>query len=111
MRISTLAALAVALAACTPGSTPSSTRWVVLEATADTTGTRLTIVGTVHYTDVEGGVYTIKTEDGTNYDPTNLPAEFKKEGLAVEAEARRQEGMAGIHQVGPIVTLIRIRTR
>lgn len=111
MRTPTLAALAFALAACTPNSTPSATPWVVLPAVADTTGARLTIVGTVHYADLEGGVYTIKAEDGTNYDPTNLPAEFKKEGLAVEAEARKQESMAGIHQVGPIVTLIRIRNR
>ena len=100
--------LIAALAACTP---KSSTPWVVLPATADTTGSKLTIVGTVHYTEVEGGVYTIRTEDGVNYDPTNLPAEFKKEGLAVEAEARKQDAMAGIHQVGPIVTLTRIRTR
>ena len=71
----------------------------------------ITIVGTVHYSDVEGGVYTIRTDDGVSYDPTNLPAEFKKEGLAVEAEARKQDAMAGIHQVGPIVRLTRIRTR
>ena len=107
MRLPALALLAVLLAACTPKSTP----WVVLPATADTTGTKLSIVGTVHYTAIEGGVYTIRAEDGTNYDPTNLPAEFKKEGLAVEAEARKQDAMAGIHQVGPIVTLTRIRNR
>ena len=104
-------ALAVALVALVACSTPKSTPWVVLPATADTTGTKLTITGTVHYTAVEGGVYTIRTEDGINYDPTNLPAEFRKDGLAVEAEARKPETMAGIHQVGPIVTLTRIRNR
>jgi hypothetical protein len=107
MRLPAHVALALAVAACTPKSTP----WVVLPATADTTGTKLTLVGTVHYTEVEGGVYTIRTGDGISYDPTNLPAEFRKDGLAVEAEARKQETMAGIHQVGPIVTLTRIRTR
>ena len=108
MRLSALSILFAALAACTPKAT---TPWVVLPATADTTGSKLTIVGTVHYIELEGGVYTIRSEDGINYDPTNLPAEFSKEGLAVEAEARRQETMAGIHQVGPIVTLTRIRNR
>ena len=107
MRFATLAALVFVLAACSGNSKP----WVVLPAGTDTTGTRLTIVGTVHYTDVEGGVYTIRTDDGISYDPTNLPAEFRKEGLAVEADARKQENMAGIHQVGPIVTLTRIRNR
>ena len=107
MRLPALAATAFVLAACTPKPTP----WVMLPATADTTGTPLTIVGTVHYSDVEGGVYTIRTDDGVSYDPTNLPAEFKKEGLTVEAESRKQDAMAGIHQVGPIVTLTRIRTR
>jgi hypothetical protein len=107
MRRLILAALVSTLAACSP----TSTSWVVLPATADTTGTRLTIAGTVHYTDVEGGVYTIRTDDGINYDPTNLPAAFKKEGLAVEAEGRKPENMAGIHQVGPVVTLTRIRNR
>ena len=103
-----LTLLVTALAACAPKPT---TPWVVLPATADSTGSKLRIVGTVHYTEVEGGVYTIRTEDGINYDPTNLPAEFRKDGLAVEAEARKQETMAGIHQVGPIVTLTRIRNR
>jgi len=107
MRFPALAAIAFVLASCTPKSAP----WVMLPATADTTGTPLTLVGTVHYTDVEGGVYTIRSDDGVSYDPTNLPAEFKKEGLAVEAEARKQDAMAGIHQVGPIVRLTRIRTR
>jgi hypothetical protein len=102
-----LAALALALTACSPRQAP----WVVLPATADTSGAALTIVGTVHYADLEGGVYTIRTDDGTSYDPTNLPAEFKKDGLAVEADARKQDSMAGIHQVGPIVTLTRIRNR
>jgi hypothetical protein len=108
MRIHALALLAFTLAAC---NMPASNPWVVLPETADTTGTQVTIAGTVHYTDVEGGVYSIRAEDGTNYDPTNLPAEFKKDGLAVEAEARTQPAMVGINQVGPIVTLIRIRKR
>ena len=108
MRHHTVVALLVALAACAPKPTNS---WVVLPAGTDTTGVRLAITGTVHYTDIEGGVYSIRAEDGTNYDPTNLPAAFRKAGLAVEAEARRQDNMAGINQVGPIVQLIRIRTR
>lgn len=108
MRIRLVVPFLLALAAC---GAPKSNPWVVLPAAADTTGTRVTIKGTVQYTGVEGGVYSIRAEDGTNYDPTNLPPEFRKAGLAVEAEARTQPAMVGINQVGPIVSLIRIRNR
>jgi hypothetical protein len=106
MRIRPPALLLVVLAAC---SAPTSNPWVALPAAGDTAGTMVTIKGTVHYTDVEGGVYSIRAEDGTNYDPLNLPAAFKKDGLAVEAEARTQPATMGINQVGPIVALTRIR--
>lgn len=107
MRLFLLTTMAIGLAACTS----SSAQWVVLPATADTAGTNVTIIGTVRYTEIEGGAYTIKTDDGVTYDPTNLPAEFKKDGLAVEAEGRKDVNMVGIRQVGPIVTLTRIRLR
>ena len=45
------------------------------------------------------------------YDPTNLPPVFQEDGLQVEAEGRRKDDMAGIHQVGPIIQLERIRRR
>ena len=60
---------------------------------------------------LEGGYFAIRGEDGVSYDPTNLPAEFQKDGLKVEAEARRRDDMMGIHQGGPIVQLVRIRAR
>ena len=50
-------------------------------------------------------------DDGTTYDPTNLPDAFKQDGLGVEAEARRRDDAAGIHMVGPIVDIVRIRRR
>jgi hypothetical protein len=49
-------------------------------------------------------------EAGTD-DPTNLPPAFQRDGLRVEAEARRRDDMMGVHQAGPIVQLVRIRTR
>lgn len=109
MRLAWLPAPCIALAACAAQSSPSP--WVVLPVTSDTSGARVTIVGTVQHASVEGGFYAIRADDGTTYDPTNLPQQFQQDGLAVEADARKQENMAGIHQVGPIVQLIRIRTR
>jgi hypothetical protein len=71
----------------------------------------LHIVGVVKRYQLEGGFYAILGDDGVTYDPVNLPAEFQKDGLAVEADAHKRSDMLGIHQVGPIVELDRIRPR
>jgi hypothetical protein len=89
----------------------SSNDWVTPTPAAESDGTPVHIVGVVRHLEVEGGFYAIEGEDGTTYDPTNLPAAFRKDGLAVEADARRRDDMAGIHMSGPIVQLVRIRTR
>jgi hypothetical protein len=99
--------LLLALAACgSPGA-----EWVVPTPTAERVGTQIRIIGVIRRSELEGGFYAIHGNDGVTYDPTNLPPEFQKDGLQVEAEARRQDDMAGIHQVGPIVQLERIRRR
>ena len=83
--------------------------WVEL-TTADTgSGQTLHIIGTVHHLDIEGGVYVIRDAQGTSYNPTNLPPEFRVEGLAVEADARRRDDLVSIGMVGPMVDLKRIR--
>jgi hypothetical protein len=41
----------------------------------------------------------------------NLPAAFQKDGLRVEAQGRQRDDMMGIHQVGPLVQLDRVRLR
>jgi hypothetical protein len=76
-----------------------------------TVGPTIHITGIVRHSEIEGGFYAIHGDDGVMYDPTNLPQEFQKDGLSVEAEARRRDDVAGIHQVGPIVELERIRRR
>jgi hypothetical protein len=85
--------------------------WVVPVPKAAEIGQPIRIVGVVRHLDVEGGVYVIRGMDGVSYDPTNLPQAFQKDGLPVEADARRQDDMMSIHQVGPIVELERIRRR
>ena len=101
-------ALLVALAG---GCARGSNDWVTPTPPAEAGGTPVHIVGTVRHREVEGGFFAIEAEDGTSYDPTNLPTEFRKDGLAVEADARRREDMAGIHMSGPIVQIVRIRAR
>jgi heat shock protein HslJ len=72
-------------------------------------GAPVSIVGTVRQLPVEGGVWVIASDDGTHYNPLNLPEAFRVEGLAVEAEATLRDDVASIGMVGPLVTLIRIR--
>ena len=62
--------------------------------------TKIHITGVVRRSELEGGFYAIRGNEGVTYDPTNLPPEFAEDGLQVEAEARRRDDMAGIHQVG-----------
>lgn len=98
-------ALIFTLVACM--STGSN--WVDLAADSAATGTPLRITGVIRHDEVEGGFWAIRGDDSVTYDPTNLPEEFRREGLRVEAEARLRDDMAGIHMAGPLVELRRIR--
>jgi len=85
--------------------------WVLPTPAAERVGPQIRIAGVVRHSDLEGGFFAIQGDDGVTYDPTNLPAEFQQDGLAVEAEARRRDDVMGTHQVGPIVEIERIRRR
>ena len=65
--------------------------------------------GTVVYLSFEGGFYGIKGDDGKNYDPTNLPEEFRKDGLRVQFEAKQLKNQVSFHVWGNIVELVHIR--
>jgi len=43
--------------------------------------------GTVVHLSFEGGFYGIAADDGKNYDPINMPQEFKVDGLRVQFTA------------------------
>jgi hypothetical protein len=101
--------LLLVLAAC--GSGGGGGNWVTPTPAAGGDGEKVHLIGVVRHHEVEGGFYAIHGSDGVTYDPTNLPAEFAKEGLEVEAEARRLDNAMGIHQVGTMVELARIRSR
>lgn len=82
--------------------------WTELESEG-VDGASIHIVGTVRQLPVEGGVWVITAEDGTSYNPMNLPEAFQVEGRRVEAEATVRDDVASIGMVGPLVTLARIR--
>jgi hypothetical protein len=66
--------------------------------------------GTVVFLSFEGGFYGIKADDGKSYDPTNLPAEFRKEGLRVRFEAKELNHQASFHMWGIIVEIVHIQS-
>lgn len=85
--------------------------WVKPVPPAGTNGPAVTITGVVRHFEIEAGFYAIRGDDSVTYDPTNLPTQFQKDGLKVEAVARRRDDMMSTRQVGPIVDLERIRAR
>ena len=63
--------------------------------------------GTVRYLDFEGGFYGIVGDDGKNYDPINMPQEFKVDGLRVRFTANITDYMS-FHMWGYVVRLVTI---
>jgi hypothetical protein len=63
--------------------------------------------GTVRYISLEGGFYGIVGDDGKNYDPINMPQEFKIDGLRVQFTANLTD-YASYHMWGYVVKLISI---
>jgi hypothetical protein len=100
-------ALLVMIGACSGGGSD----WVTPTPAAEKSGAQIYITGVVRHVETEGGFYAIRGSDSVTYDPRNLPAEFQKEGLNVEADARKRDDVMGIHQMGVIVDLERIRAR
>jgi hypothetical protein len=100
--------LAAGLAACQPKQEPTAGQTPPRESTAS--DSVLSISGTVHHSELEGGFWLIRGDDGAAYDPMNgLPEEFRQEGLKVRARLRPRPDMVGIHQVGTIVEIVEIR--
>jgi hypothetical protein len=74
----------------------------------NTSDSRRMKTGKVTRVQIEGGFWGIIGDDGTKYDPINLPEEYKKNGLPVRFEVKNREGMASIHMWGQIVEIIKI---
>ncbi|HYC31381.1 MAG TPA: META domain-containing protein [Gemmatimonadales bacterium] len=116
----TSAALAVlALAGCAGGGAGKAepeggivgNGWVDVTPKPEGDGPVITILGTVRHLDLEGGLFVVQDAGGTNYNPTNLPGEFRKDGKVVEAEARERKDVGSIGMVGPVIDVVRIRER
>lgn len=105
-RIVLMLVTALTLSSC---ASVGKNRWVELTPQPVGAGPVLHITGTVHHLDLEGGLFVIRDRAGTQFNPVNLPAGFRVEGIAVETEAQRRDDAASIGMVGPMIELLRIR--
>lgn len=64
--------------------------------------------GKVVFCSFEGGFYGIVADDGSNYDPINLPDEFKIPNLLIEFIAKMRYDLVSYHMWGDIIELIYI---
>lgn len=65
----------------------------------------------VQHRDLEGGVWVLRSEDGTTYDPGTLPEVYREEGLRVRVWANRLDNQMSFRMVGPLISLERIERR
>ena len=56
--------------------------------------------GTMTYLNFEGGFYGIVADDGEHYDPTNLPSEFKVDGLRVKFKGKIRDDLVSFRMWG-----------
>jgi hypothetical protein len=80
---------------------------LTLGFSCDVTTPDLAEVGTVRFIEIEGGCWVIETSDAI-YEPTNLPAALRTDGLGVTFQATVRDDLASICMVGQIVDLLRI---
>lgn len=63
--------------------------------------------GTITQVGVEGGFFGIAGDDDKNYDPVNLPEDFKVDGLKVKFQLKKTE-QASFHMWGIVVEVVKI---
>jgi hypothetical protein len=71
-------------------------------------GQVLTTDATIRFINLEGGCWAIETAPGERYEPVNLAAGFRTDGLQVHVVLRDAPDMAGICMIGPFVSIDRI---
>ncbi len=64
--------------------------------------------GQITYVDLDGGFYGIVANDGKQYDPTNLPQNFKNDGLHVNLKMKVFNDQVSIHMWGAMVEILEI---
>lgn len=68
-------------------------------------GDVVTGTGTVRWYSLEGGFFAIRGDDRKTYDPIDLPADFREDGVRVHFRARVRNDLVSVHMVGSIVEI------
>jgi hypothetical protein len=73
-------------------------------------GSFISKTGTMKHVDLNGWFYGIVSDDGKEYEVTNLDPTFQEDGLRVHFDAKIAENANSIHMWGTVVELIDIET-
>jgi hypothetical protein len=61
--------------------------------------------GTVTWVPLEGGFFGIIADDGTQYDPSNLPTKYARDGLRIRITAVEEPDAVSFHMWGTSITI------
>jgi hypothetical protein len=98
-----LALLAAVAAGCQSETAPAPA------APPLVTDTRITTNATVRFVALEGGCWLLETVDGS-YQPVNLPAQYRVDGLRVCVVFKSAPSMVSVCMLAPLVSIETIRT-
>lgn len=65
--------------------------------------------GTISWRSVEGGFYVIESDEGETYDPINLPARYRQDGLRIHFEAKLRTDLMSTRMAGTLIEITGIR--
>ncbi len=68
------------------------------------------ISGTIHYSDLEGGHWIIKSQDGSSYIPLDVPEQMKYDGAQVRITATKIEGAFSMMMTGEVIRITSFTT-
>ncbi len=71
--------------------------------------THAVVSASVRFLNLEGGCWTLEPSAGVHYLPLNLPEQFRRDGLKVQADLLRRDDYDSICMVGPVVEILSIR--
>jgi len=70
--------------------------------------THAVVNASVRFLNLEGGCWTLEPTPGVHYLPLNLPEQFRRDGLKVQADLLRRDDYYSICMVGPVVQILSI---
>ena len=105
----------ITVAACSPDGAPRRGPVAAPNPVKPTEALRaperdaVSLTGTIHHVDAEGGVYVIRTEGGKQYRLVELPEDFRHEGLGVRLEGLLHDDVLTKDMAGQAVDIVEIQ--